>query len=211
MLSTGAVHVSGNLGAEYPSRGTRSRRPAMETTPNVRAKQELETLGVVAGNGLLDRRAFLRGGAAFAAAMTGYTVARSAAAEPLKDDPWSLGMGAVTPPLQTPSRFEKHVVRTLSNPNNELRNSHARTPHHLLNGTITPNSMHFSINHSGLPDIDPEKHRLAIHGLVKQPIVYTLETLSRYPMVSQMAFLECGGNSAPMFSPQPFQATAQAL
>ncbi len=28
---------------------------------------------VIAGNGLLDRRAFLSGGAAFAAAITGYT------------------------------------------------------------------------------------------------------------------------------------------
>src|SRR6266705_7138457 len=183
----------------------------METTPNIRARQELERLEVVAGNGLLGRRAFLRGGAAFAAAMTGYTVARSAAAEPLKDDPWSLGMGAVSPPLQTPSRFEKHVVRTLSNPNNELRNSHARTPHHLLNGTITPNSMHFSINHSGLPDIDPEKHRLVIHGLVRQPKIFSLEDLSRYPLVTRMGFLECGGNSAPMFSNEPFQGTAQAL
>src|SRR5207302_9693099 len=118
-------------------------------------RQKLERLEVIAGNGLPGRRAFLRGGAAVAASVTSYTVARSAAAEPLKDDPWSLGMGALTPPLQTPSRFEKHVVRTLSNPNNELRNSHARTPHHLLNGTITPHSMHFSINHSGLPDIDP--------------------------------------------------------
>ena len=48
----------------------------------------------VAGNGLLDRRAFLRGGAAVAATITGYTVAKSAAAEPLKDDPWSLVPGA---------------------------------------------------------------------------------------------------------------------
>ncbi len=39
---------------------------------------------------------------------------------------------------QVPSRFEKSVVRTLSNPNGEPRTSHARTPHHLLNGTITP-------------------------------------------------------------------------
>src|SRR5229473_2102058 len=211
MLSAGAAHASPDLGAQYPPRRTCSRRPAMETTPNIRAKEELERLEVIAGNGLLGRRTFLRGGAAFAAAVTGYTVTRSAAAEPLKDDPWSLGMGAVSPPLQTPSRFEKHVVRTLSNPNNELRNSHARTPHHLLNGTITPNSMHFSINHSGLPDIDPEKHRLVIHGLVRQPLVFTLESLSRYPMESRMAFVECSGNSAPMFSNQPVQATAQAL
>ena len=30
-------------------------------------------------------------------------------------------------------------------------------------------------------------------------------------MVSRIAFLECGGNSAPLFSPEPVQATLQAL
>src|SRR5262245_29102917 len=137
--------------------------------PGVQSRRELEKLAAVAGNGLLDRRAFLRNGAVLTAAMSGYTVVKPARAEPLKDDPWSLEMGAMTPPLQVPSRFEQHVVRTLSNPRNELRNSHARTPHHLLNGTYTPNSMHFTINHSGLPDIDPAQHRIVIHGLVKQP------------------------------------------
>ena len=79
----------------------------------------------------------------------------------------------MTPALQTPSRFEKHVVRTLSNPQNEMRTSHARTPHHPLNGTVTPNSLHFTINHSGIPDIDPAQHKLVIHGMVKQPLVFT--------------------------------------
>jgi sulfane dehydrogenase subunit SoxC len=63
-----------------------------------------------------------------------------------------------------PSRFEKDVARTLSNPTGEFRNSHARTPHHLLSGTVTPNSLHFSINHCGVPDIDPARHKLVIHG-----------------------------------------------
>src|SRR5436309_11304913 len=96
----------------------------------------------VAGNGLLDRRALLGRGILFAGAATTAASASltSSAAEPLKDDPWSLTMGAVTPPRQEPSRFEKHVVRTLSNPNNEFRNSHGRTPHHLINGTITPSA-----------------------------------------------------------------------
>ncbi len=165
----------------------------------------------VAGNGLLDRRALLGRGVLFAGAMTAGTSLTGAAAEPLKDDPWSLEMGAVTPPLQVPSRFEKNVVRTLSNPNNEFRNSHARTPHHLLNGTVTPNSLHFSINHSGLPDIDPAKHKLVVHGMVKQPLEFSLETLSRYPLVTRMGFLECSGNSAPMFSNEPLQVTCQAL
>ncbi len=134
-----------------------------------------------------------------------------AAAEPLKDDPWSLEMGTVVPAYQMASRFEKNVVRTLSNPKNELRNSHARTPHHLLQGTVTPNGLFFTISHSGLPDIDPAQHKLVIHGLVKQPLVFTLESLSRYPMVTRMAFVECSGNSAPMFSNEPLQVTAQAL
>ena len=167
----------------------------------------------VAGNGLLHRRALLGRGIAIAGAMGAGTAGSltGAAAEPLKNDPWTLEMGETTPPLQVPSRFEKNVVRTRTNPNNEFRNSHARTPHHLLNGTVTPNSLHFSINHAGLPDIDPEQHKLVIHGMVKQPLVFTLETLSRYPLVSRMSFVECSGNSAPMFSNEPVQANAQAL
>ncbi len=140
----------------------------------------------VAGNGLLDRRALLRGGAMVAGAMTAGAAVTSAAAEPpLQNDQWSLEMGSVVPAYQVPSRFEKDVVRTRSNPNNEFRNSHARTPHHLLQGTVTPNGLFFSISHSGLPDIDPAQHKLVIHGLVKQPLVYTVESLSRYPMVTR--------------------------
>lgn len=168
-------------------------------------------LEFVAGNGLLHRRALLGTGLAFAGVATTGVSVTGAAAEPLKDDPWSLDLGATTPALQTPSRFEKHVVRTLSNPQNEMRTSHARTPHQLLNGTVTPNSLHFTINHSGIPDIDPNQHKLVIHGMVKQPLVFTLDTLSRYPLVTRMAFVECSGNSAPMFSNEPVQASAQAL
>jgi len=174
-------------------------------------KHRTMALDPVAGNGLLDRRALLRGGTVVAGAMTAGTALTGAAAEPLQNDPWSLEMGSVVPAYQVPSRFEKNVVRTLSNPNNEFRNSHARTPHHLLQGTVTPNGLFFSISHSGLPDIDPAQHKLVIHGLVKQPLVYTVESLSRYPMVTRMHFIECSGNSAPMFSNEPLQVSAQAL
>jgi sulfane dehydrogenase subunit SoxC len=166
----------------------------------------------VAGNGLIHRRALLGRGITLAAAATGVgTSLTGAAAEPLQNDPWSLTMGTVSLPRQVPSRFENHVVRTLSNPNNEFRNSHGRTPHHLLQGTITPAALHFTICHSGLPDIDPDKQRLVIHGLVWEPKIFSLEDLARYPMVTRPYFLECGGNSAPMFSSEPMQVTAQAL
>src|SRR5262245_5229066 len=175
---------------------------------------ERDSLQPAAGNGLLDRRALLGRGVLFAgAAATGVgTSLTGAAAEPLKDDPWSLAAGSVSPAYEQRSKFEQQRVnRILSNPNNEPRTSHARTPHHLLEGTITPNGLHFTIVHSGTPDIDPHKHRLEIHGLVKQPKVFTLDALSRYPMVSQTTFVECGGNSATMFSSEPIQATVQQI
>src|SRR5260221_2675399 len=173
----------------------------------IRKRRQAPPLEPVAGNGLLDRRALVGRGIVLAGAMStgvGSSPIR-AAAEPLRDDPWSLETGAIPPALQTPSRFEKDVVRSLSNPNGEPRTSHARTPHHLLNGTITPNALHFSINHCGIPDIDPAKHRLVIHGAVKQPLEFTLEALSRYPLVTRPHFVECAGNSAPMFSNEPLQ------
>ena len=102
-------------------------------------------------------------------------------------------------------------MRTLTNPKNEPRTSQARTPHHLLNGTITPNGLHFVVSRTGFPDIDPDKHRLVIHGLVKQPLVFTLEALARYPMVSRINFVECGGNSAPLYNKDPVQANVQAI
>jgi sulfane dehydrogenase subunit SoxC len=168
-------------------------------------------LEAIAGNGLLHRRALLRGGAMFAGAISTGASLNAAAAEPLTEPEWSMYPGEVTPPLQKPSHFEAAVVRTLSNPKGEPRTQHARTPLQMLNGTITPNSMHFTILHSGIPDIDPAQHRLVIHGMVKQPLEFTVDALLRYPMVTRKHFVECGGNSAPMFSPEPIQAPLQAL
>ena len=171
----------------------------------------MKNLEVVAGNGLLHRRAFLTGGGTLAAAITGYTLSETAAAQQLADDPWSRTAGSPLGEYGVPSRFEKPVARTLSNPRGEPRTQHARTPHHLINGTFTPNGLHFVISHSGNPDIDPDKHRLVIHGLVRRPLLFTLDALSRYPMVSRMTFVECGGNSAALFSNEPVQASVQAI
>src|SRR5438477_2041627 len=174
-------------------------------------RRALDNLEIAAGNGLLHRRGFLMSGAALAAAMTGYTLSDTASAQQLADAPWSTKAGIPILEYATPSSYEKHVVRTLTNPKGEPRTQHARTPHHLVNGTFTPNGLHFVISHSGAPDIDPAQHRLVIHGLVKQPLEFTLDTLARYPMVSRMTFIECGGNSAPLFSKEPIQANVQAL
>ena len=47
--------------------------------------------------------------------------------------------------------------------------------------------------------------------MVRQPLEFTLESLSRYPLVTRMAFVECAGNSAPMFAKEPLQTTVQML
>src|SRR5258707_8746124 len=146
----------------------------------------------VAGNGLLDGRALLGRGVMLAGAMGGGAVGSvtGAAAEPLKDGPWSLEVGDVITPYQTPSRFEKAVVRTVDNPKNEPRNSRARTPHHLLKGIITPNGLHFTICHGGVPDIDPAQHKLVIHGMAKQPLVFSLEALERARRLCRIGFAD---------------------
>lgn len=170
-----------------------------------------DDLQPISENGLLDRRAFFKGGAAFAAAMTGYTLTDSTAAQQLVDAPWSTVPGNLVKTYGTPSRFEEHVARSLSNPDGLPRTQHGRTPHHLIRGTFTPNGLHFVISHSGNPDVDPEQHRLVIHGLVDRPLSFSLDALMRYPMVSRMTFLECGGNSAPLFSPEPIDTTVQGI
>src|SRR5580658_11343667 len=107
-------------------------------------------LGPVAGNGLLHRRSLLRGGVMVAGALGSGASLTGAAAEPLTEPEWSLYPGEVTPVLQKPSRFEAGVVRTLSNPKGDARTQHARAPLHRLDGTITPNPLHFTILHSGI-------------------------------------------------------------
>jgi len=62
-------------------------------------------------------------------------------------------------------------------------------------GVITPSSLHYERHHAGIPEIDPAAHRLLIHGLVKRPLVLTMDDIRRLPSVSRIHFLECGGNS----------------
>lgn len=164
-----------------------------------------------AGNGILNRRVFLE-----RAMLTGAAVgvgAAPASAEPLAVPRWMKEPGAALSAYGQPSRFESKVVRSGAPPPNPATQGIGaiRTPLQLLNGTITPNGLHFDRSHSGTPDIDPDQHRLLIHGLVKQPLVFTLDALSRYPMESRIAFVECGGNSAVLNAPQPQPLNAQAI
>jgi sulfane dehydrogenase subunit SoxC len=166
---------------------------------------------IVARNGILNRRLFLEG-ALIAGATAGASIP-SAQAEPLTVAPWMKEPGADFAPYGQPSRFEQKVVRAIAPPNNPATRGigTARTPHHLLDGMMTPAGLHFERSHSGVPDIDPDQHRLVIHGLVKRPLVFTLEALSRYPMQSRIAALECAGNSGALNAPQPQALNVSAI
>ena len=163
-----------------------------------------------AGNGLLDRRHLL------AAAATGSVAAllsrpAVAAAGELAVEPWMQEPGSPFVGYGQPSRFEANVVRVFTTAPGTTGTGASRTPHQLLDGTITPSGLHFERHHSGIPDIDPVRHRLLIHGLVKRPLVFSLETLARYRMESRIAFIECGGNSGALYQKDPVAGGVQAL
>jgi sulfane dehydrogenase subunit SoxC len=78
---------------------------------------------------------------------------------------------------------------------NAPNNYNSLTPLQDLQGIVTPSSLHFERHHNGVPQINPSRHRLLLHGLVKKPMFFTLDELERLPAVSRLTFLECGGNS----------------
>src|SRR5262249_50663089 len=171
-----------------------------------RSRQDVSAPEPVAGNGLLDRRIFLAGGAV---AATG--VATQAVAEPLSVEPYMKTPGAGFAAYGQPSKFEAKVGRIFASAPGTTGTGAARTPLHLLDGMITPNGLHFERSHSGIPDIDPDRHKLLIHGQVRRPLVFTPEALARYPMESRITFLECAGNGQLLNAKEPVQAGVQGL
>jgi len=87
----------------------------------------------------------------------------------------------------------------------------SRTPIESLEGVITPSSLHFERHHNGIPDLDPDTHQVLIHGLVERPLLFSIDALSRYPLVSRIQFLECSGNSAGNNAPEAPQQSAGGI
>lgn len=68
------------------------------------------------------------------------------------------------------------------------------TPLEASNGMVTPSGLHFERHHGGIPNIDPARHTLVVHGMVGSPRKYTMADLRRFPSVSRIHFIECSGN-----------------
>jgi sulfane dehydrogenase subunit SoxC len=153
--------------------------------------------------GRITRRGLLS-----AAGLAGAGIAmppRAAVAEAAKPDPditevqdWQrqLGDGVDKRAYGAPSKFEQHVVRRHVPWLTAAPESAANfTPLHALEGIITPSGLCFERHHSGIAEIDPQKHRLMINGLVEKPLVFTMDDIRRMPRLSRICFLECAANT----------------
>lgn len=167
---------------------------------------EQKSLEPIAGGGLLDRRLFLKQSLAMGAgagfALSGYDA--TGADLP----PWMRTPGEPFSNYGQPSSHEAEAIRWVSANVGAPGNGISWTPLHKLEGTITPNGLHFERHHNGVPKIDPTQHRLTLSGLVRSPLNFSVEDLLRYPMVSRTCFVECGGNSNAGWHEEPIQTPA---
>ncbi|HSF32738.1 MAG TPA: sulfite dehydrogenase [Candidatus Tectomicrobia bacterium] len=154
-----------------------------DSTPNPEASRQASS-----------RRRFLQGGAALGVALaTGAGRSLAGQPQPASDDP-SKVLGGPLRPYGERSRFEQTVrEKFIASPTDEFGGS--QTPLEETLGIITPSALHFVVQRGGLPDIDPAKQRLLIHGLVDRPVTLSVEEIKRLPSTSRILFLECQGNT----------------
>ena len=159
-------------------------------------KFPFDGLESAAGNGLLHRRLFLAHGAALLGGGAAWLAPRPARAAPLETPEWMKTPGAPLSGYGERSAHEAGVQRLVGAVPGVGRAPAARARRSRdSRASITPSSLHFERHHSGVPDIDPDRHRLLIHGLVERPLLFDSSALLRYPLVSRIQFLECSGNS----------------
>lgn len=200
--------------------------PKQHVTTDEKAPTKAEEVNLkpIAGGGLLDRRLFLKKGFLYSSAAVLPAALQSAHAEvdetALKVDqaeqnkidpanpPWMREAGKAFTNYGQPSPHESHTIRWISENAMAAGNGVSWSPLHELEGMITPNGLHYERHHNGVPQIDPEEHRLVIHGLVDQALKFTVDDLLRYPMQSRICFIECGGNSNGSWNTRPLQAAA---
>jgi sulfane dehydrogenase subunit SoxC len=148
-----------------------------------------------------DRRGFLKDGAALATGLAVGVVRPASAQTPM--------MSMSDPPMTKPqkemiaygdrSKFVKSIREPVAgrmSPDMFGLTFHVTTPLQDQFGIITPSSLFYVATHRGafIPEINPDEHRLMIHGMVDKPLVFTMDELKRLPSVSRVHFVECLGN-----------------
>jgi len=162
-----------------------------------------------------SRRRFLRGsGALMGGAVLAGGLAGEAAADASNLPPnipeWMKVPGDPmgSQPYGTPSPFEKGLVKNISKNLKQYISASGRAPLGDLDGIITPNGLFYERHHGGVPTIDPQQHRLMLHGLVDKPLIFTMEDIRRFPSESRIHFIECSGN--PVYT-KPYGKTASDI
>lgn len=156
-------------------------------------KSKTDNRSVIA-DGLVTRRKFLT---AASAGVAGTVVAGGALADTIANVP-KRQVGA--PVGGHSNRSEYIQLSRIPEAGPGMRNVdpvnaiNSKTPLDKLVGVITPSDLHYERSHSGVPSLDPAKHRLMIHGLAQRPLVLTVDELKAMPSVSRIAFIECSGN-----------------
>ncbi|MBT5074150.1 MAG: molybdopterin-dependent oxidoreductase, partial [Kordiimonadaceae bacterium] len=170
-----------------------------------------------ASGGLLNRRLFLSSSIATAAALATTRAAYGQEMVGEGQEDWTLYPGSDALEYGERSRFEVDRIKRLLPDYAEefldlrLIRYSGRTPLQHLMGTITPSGLHFERSHQGIPDIDPDKHSMVIHGMVKNPLKFDINALENYPTVSRKHYMECSGNSAVLFQETPTNTSIQAI
>ncbi len=159
----------------------------------------LDIAEVGAGRRSFLRRAFLAAGG-LAVAGRAARAAAAPAGDPaiLEKQPWSTSLGkpVASSGYGTPSIHERNLQRRESPGLTRVNAASVSfAPLQGLFGIITPSGLHFERHHQGWQDVDPARHRLLVHGLVRTAKVYTMDDLLRLPSVSRIHFIECGANT----------------
>jgi len=158
-----------------------------------------ENSGILAPSGSVknaSRRKFLAGAAAVAGAGAASIVTGDAEAKnyPVQADPTKEQGRLTNDDGGYGSRSQFETEGRWRFPTATKESSWTMTPLDKSNGIITPSSLHFERHHGGIPNIDPAKHSLTIHGMVDKPMKFSMDELKRFPSVSRINFIECSGN-----------------
>ena len=160
-----------------------------------------------------DRRRFVLQSIAAAGSAAGFVRAASAQA-PLGSTAHEVPADASKTPgypladesYGTRSQFETEVRRRFKTAT--PLSSWTMTPLEAGVGIITPSGLHFERSHGGTAVIDPAKHSLYVHGMVREPRKYSMKDLRRFPSMSRIMFVECSGNGLTEWS-KPTMRTVQ--
>ncbi|HYG69467.1 MAG TPA: molybdopterin-dependent oxidoreductase, partial [Anaeromyxobacteraceae bacterium] len=175
----------------------RTRGRILQAPESFLSRDELAEIS--AGRRSFLRRAFLAAGG-LAAGAVALRASAAPAGDPaiLEPQPWSTSLGkpVAARGYGLPSEYERNLQRRESPGLTRVNAASVSfAPLQGFFGIITPNGLHFERHHQGWQDVDPARHRLLVHGLVRTAKVYTMDDLMRLPSISRIHFIECGANT----------------